>query len=60
MTVAELIHQLQQFRDDARVKIQFTNHCADEGKYDWWKNVESVVVYSDEHTPTVTIVAEDD
>jgi len=51
---------LQQFRDDARVRIQFTNHCADEGKYDWWKNVESVVVYSDEHTPTVTIVAEDD
>ena len=60
MTVAELIHQLQQFREDANVKIQFTNQCDDGGKYDWWQGVQSVVVYSDEHTPTVTIVAEDD
>ena len=55
MTVAELINQLQQFRDDARVKIQFTNHCADEGKYDWWKNVESVR-YRDWETDRKSVV----
>ena len=55
MTVAELIHQLKQFREDANVKIQV--NC---GRYHWWEGVQSVVVYSDEHTPTVAIIPEDD
>ena len=60
MTVAELIHELQQFREDATVKIEFTNPCPNDGSYSKWEDVLHVLVYGDEQTPTVTIIATED
>lgn len=52
MTVAELIRQLQQFREDANVKIEFATPYSNDGSYGKWEDV----LHGDEQTPTVTIV----
>ena len=53
MTVAELIHQLQQFRPDAKVEIII------DGEHNKM-HVSQVVVFQDCKEPTVTIVVDDD
>lgn len=58
MTVAELIKKLSIYDPDARVKIEYTNYCADDGHYQQIRSVD--IVLSNAEDETVTIVAEID
>lgn len=53
MTVAELIHQLKQFRPDAKVEIII------DGEHNRM-HVSQVVVFRDCKEPTVTVVVDND
>ena len=61
MTVAELINQLQQFRPDARVEIEYIEEYFG-NTYNIHEDIVQVVMYNDTPTsdPTVTIVAGDE
>lgn len=60
MTVYELIQQLQQFRPDAKVELEFKAYDGIGIEHSTYVNAVEVVQYAGSDEPTVTIVAEDE